>query len=96
MLSPFFSCLYSPADRGHDPRRWDGGPLLLLLICGGELSGQGIRLSVLEARAIRKGKIKTTEKQGPPSVAWVEALRKLEVFQISVVGPDQERMLGPL
>ena len=52
--------------------------------------GQGIRLAVPRPRAVRQGKVKAVEQEGPPGLSGVEALHRPEVLQVAMVRPDEE------
>lgn len=61
-----------------------------------EESEQSIWLLIFRARTIREHKIETIEEKGPPSLSRVETPGLLHIFQIFMVRPNQERVLGPL
>lgn len=62
----------------------------------GELVGEDIRLSVLRTKMVGDSEIKLPKKQGPACLAGVEAFGGLDVGQIFMVIPDNERLLSPL
>ena len=52
--------------------------------------GQGIWLAVPRTGAVRQGEVELVEKEGPPGLSGVEALRRPEVLQVTMVRPDEE------
>lgn len=57
------------------------------------MAGQGFRLDVAEIGTIG---VKPCEEEGPPGLPGVESLSCVDILQVCVVGPHQERQLGPL
>ena len=53
---------------------------------------QGIRLDVLGPRPVGEGKVEPGKQQVPSRLPGVEALGGVELLQIFVVGPHNERM----
>ena len=55
---------------------------------------QSIRFTHGRSRTVMEGVIESREEKGPPCLPPVEILRRPEIFQIFVIRPDLNWMLG--
>lgn len=57
---------------------------------------EDIRLYVIRARSIGHEEIKAAQKERPAGLSGVEAMGRMQIGEIFVASPDDERMLGAL
>lgn len=55
---------------------------------------QGIRLNVLRTRTIGQREVKSIKEEGPSGLSGIETFSWLDVFQVLVISPNQERVLS--
>lgn len=61
-----------------------------------QLAREGIRFDVVRPRTIRQSEVDANEEGGPLDLAGVESFSGSDIFQVLLVGPDQERLLSAL
>lgn len=62
----------------------------------GELPGEGVRLYVHGAGTVGEGELQTAHEACSPSLARVQPSSRVEIRQVFVVSPNNERWCSPL